>query len=108
SAIDRHDLRADVAPAAPEDGSSRGAAAGGKRQLHLEPRRILDDGGVGDDVAVGIENDAGSAAALERRLPGGCRIFVVWRSVARDENLNDGRADFLRELLERSRKIDQV
>ena len=66
--IDRHDLRADGAPAPAEDGASGLAAGRRKRQLDLDARRVLDHVRVGHDVAVGIDDDAGPAAALEDRL----------------------------------------
>ena len=71
--IDRHDLRADGAAAPAEDRSPGVAARRRKRQLDLDPGRVLDHVRVGDDVAVGIDDDAGAAAAFERRAaPAAC------------------------------------
>ena len=106
--IDGHHLGADVAPAPPQDRAALRAAGRGKRQLHFQAGRVLDDVGVGDDVAVGVEDHAGAAAALERRLARRRLILLVGRHVPGHEDLHDARADPLDQLLERARELAEA
>ena len=63
--------------------------------------------GVGDDVAVAIDDDPGSAGAFENRLSGGLPILVIRRCIAGHEDLDDAGADLLGKLLQRTRKVTE-
>ena len=67
--IDGHDSGGNDAPAALHDRPTRGDAARRGRQLDLEPGRVLDNMGVGDDVAVGIDDGTRAAGALDAGSP---------------------------------------
>ena len=60
---------------------------------------------VGDDVSAGVDDDSGSAASLEDRIARSRSGAVVRRRVTGDEDLNNTRADTLREILERFREV---
>ena len=104
--VDRDDLRADR-PAAPFEDRPPGVAAGRReRQLDFDPRRVLDDVRVGDDVAVRRHDHAGAAAPFEHRIAARGPVVLVGQRVAGHEDLDDARADLLGEILkERDRSV---
>jgi hypothetical protein len=104
-AVDGHDLGADGAAAAGEDGSPRRPAGRGEGQFHLQPRRVLDDVGVGDDVAVRIHDHAGAAAALQDGIPAAAELVLPGGRIAGHEDLDDARADVLGEVLQRAGQV---
>ena len=106
--IDRDHLCANRASAALQDRSSLRPSARVERELHLDARRVLDDVGVGDDVAVGIHDDPRPAAPLEHWLPGRRAVLLVGWRVAGHEDLHDRRADLRRKVLERPREVRQA
>ena len=67
----------------------------------------LDDVRVGHDIAVGVDDDARAAAALEHGLARRLIVFVGLR-VSGDEDLHDARAHALGEILERLRQLRQA
>ena len=83
----------------------RAAGRGIERQLDFDARRVLDHVSVGHDVAVGIDDDAGAAAAFELRFYRGALIVFVGRRISGHEDLHDARADLRGEFLQRSRQL---
>ncbi len=71
-----------------------------RRDLHLDAVRALDDVRVGDDVAVGLQDDARAAAAGGRHQQATLVVGDVLGGVAERDDLHDGGAHPGRQLFE--------
>ena len=93
--------RAHDAPRRLQDGPRSGRSAGEAGERDLDAPRSLDHVGVGDHVAVGVEDHARAARTLLDEL-------AVRRRITRDQDLDHGGLDALAERLEVAAQPGQV
>jgi hypothetical protein len=87
--IESDDLGIEAASARAQDR----AAVGGERQLHADALRAAHDVRIGDDVAIGIDDHAGSGCPLRRNQIAAARDDRIARGVGRREDFDDRRCD---------------
>ncbi len=79
-----------------------------RRNLHLDPSRALDHVRVGDDVAVGVDDDAGTAATGRRDQHAALVVGQVGVGVTERDDLDDRRADARGEVLQQAAGLPEI